>query len=146
MATVRCGIFPYSEKYLQSALQAQQQRGENPNSDNIPSHEMTLSHTDSFVKAVAMRKDFIDAAIQRDGGRTQGLATQNPNDENSMLFRIIRRILNNRVAQCYIYKSKDQQTAPESTETIEASAIQPFNAEQYQQQSESNTGLDDLPF
>ena len=142
MATVSCKIFPYSENYLQSALQAQQQRGETPNRDSIASHEMTLSHTDGFVKAIATRRDFIEAAIKRDGGRTQGLAQQNPNDENSTLFRIIRRILNSRVAQCYIFKPKDQPAAPENAQTIETSDIQPFDASQYQPAAD----LDDLPF
>jgi hypothetical protein len=142
-ATVRCDIYPYSDNYMQAALQNQQKRGDEPNGDNVATHEMTISHTTAFIKQIAStRRDFVEAAVQRDKGKTQGLAQQNPNDENSTLFHIIRRILNVRVAQCYIKKPKETAPAPETAPTMDPSAMQPFDESMYQQP----TNIDDLPF
>lgn len=148
IAGLRVNIWPLSENYKNAARRSAQERGDA--NANIPTHELTLSFTPDFVKAIAKAMPALvqqvkDANKERD----PEIVNQDPNDENSHLFKAIRNRMNSRLAMLYQPQAQPQQTAyPQTAQQVQAAAYvapaegtDPFSPDAYTAISE-----DDLPF
>ena len=144
---------PLSQAYINSIVENKQRRGDTVDMSKIESHELTLNHTQEFMKAWAQR---VAAKVLKDHPEWQG---QNPlekvaNGANDLYYEV-RRIINKRVGKGYPVLAQQQsaQSAPMNNFGAPAgySSFVPASSQPEQQSAGYNPAgeagpEDDLPF
>ena len=100
MAKLRVNIWPLNDAYKNKVRQSAMERGDT--NINVPTHEMQISFSIDYIKAVikaypALVQQVKDANKER----SPQIVDQNPEDENTQLFKLIQRRMNKRLANLY---------------------------------------------
>lgn len=118
MALLRVAIWPLNENYKAKIRQSAQERGDE--NVSVPTHELQLSFSLEYIKAAIKR--FVKlpkAVIEENKGTHPEFAEQDPSDENTSLFKAIRRRMNRRMGMLYQPKTA-QQPSPYAQPTFAA--------------------------
>ena len=112
-AKLRVNIWPFNEAYKNKIRQTAAERGDTQVS--VPTHEMQLSFSVEYIKAVA--KNFpklVEQVKEANKDKDPDIVNQDFNDENSHLFKAIRARMNKRIASLYQPQpTAQQQTYPQ---------------------------------
>lgn len=109
-ANLRVNIWPFNEQYKAKIRQSAQERGDTD--VNVPTHEMQMSYGVDYIKGIIekfpkLAEEVKDANKQR----YPEIVGQNPIDETTHLFKLIRQRLNKRIAVLYQPKSVQHPSA-----------------------------------
>ena len=111
-AKLRVNIWPFNEAYKNKIRQSAAERGDTQVS--VPTHEMQLSFSTEYVKAVAKAfPKLVDQVKEANKERDPEIVNQDFNDENSHLFKAIRTRMNKRIASLYQPQTATRQTYPQ---------------------------------
>lgn len=148
IAGLRVNIWPLNEAYKNAVRRSAQERGDS--NVNVPTHEMQMSFSTDYIKEVVDKfPKLVEQVREQNKDRDADLVNQDPKDENTHLFKLIRQRMNKRLAMLYQPQQQAQQTAyPQQAYQSAGSATayvapadgqknDPFNGETYE---------DDLPF
>ena len=109
-AKLRVNIWPFNEAYKNKIRQSEAERG-NTNI-SVPTHEMQLSFSTEYVKAVSKAfPKLVEQVKEANKERDPDIVNQDFNDENSHLFKAIRTRMNKRIASLYQPQHTQQQQA-----------------------------------
>lgn len=111
-AKLRVNIWPFNEAYKNKIRQSAAERGDT--NISVPTHEMQLSFSVEYIKAVA--KNFpklVEQVKEANKDKDSDIVNQDFNDENSHLFKAIRTRMNKRIASLYQPQSTAQPTYPQ---------------------------------
>jgi len=112
MAKLRVNIWPFSEQYKAKARQSAAERGDS--NVSVPTHEMQLSFSVEYIKAVAKAyPKLVEQVKEANKERDPQIVDQDPQDENTHLFKAIRNRMNKRIAQLYQPQPTNQQPYPQ---------------------------------
>ena len=116
LAKLRVNIWPLNEQYKAKVRQSSLERG---NSNvTVPTHEMQMSFSADFIKDIVRRfPTLVEQVREANKERDPGIATQDPTDENTHLFKAIRQRMNKRLAMLYQPQST-QQPSPYATPNV----------------------------
>ena len=107
-AKLRVNIRPFNEAYKNKIRQSAAERGDTQVS--VPTHEMQLSFSTEYVKAVAKAfPKLVEQVKEASKERDPEIVNQDFNDENSHLFKAIRPRMNKRIASLYQPQTTTQQ-------------------------------------
>lgn len=107
-AKLRVNIWPFNEAYKNKIRQSAAERGDTLVS--VPTHEMQLSFSTEYVKAVAKAfPKLVEQVKEANKERDPEIVNQDFNDENSHLFKAIRTRMNKRIASLYQPQTATQQ-------------------------------------
>lgn len=107
-AKLRVNIWPFNEAYKNKIRQSAAERGDTQVS--VPTHEMQLSFSTEYVKAVAKAfPKLVEQVKEANKERDPEIVNQDFNDENSHLFKAIRTRMNKRIASLYQPQTATQQ-------------------------------------
>lgn len=147
-AYMRTRMRPLSRAYIDSIIENKKRRGDEVNTANIESHEITINHTKEFIEA------WVSPVSERVLKEHPEWASQNAREfiqgGNNDLYFEVRRRINKRIGKAYpVMFSDDNQTRPVQ-QFATPESFNTFSAgEQSQQQSsgtEAAPPFDDLPF
>lgn len=112
-AKLRVNIDPFNDAYKNKIRQSNAERGDINKS--IPTHEMKMSYSADFVKAMAKAFPKLVEQVKEAGKeKDPDIVNQDFNDENSHLFKAIRARMNKRIASLYQPQlSANQQSNPQ---------------------------------
>ena len=111
-AKLRVNIWPFNEAYKNKIRQSAAERGDTQVS--VPTHEMQLSFSTEYVKAVAKAfPKLVEQVKEANKERDPEIVNQDFNDENSHLFKAIRTRRNKRIASLYQPQPTAQPTYPQ---------------------------------
>ena len=111
-AKLRVNIWPFNEAYKNKIRQSAAERGDAQVS--VPTHEMQLSFSTEYVKAVAKAfPKLVEQVKEANKERDPEIVNQDFNDENSHLFKAIRTRMNKRIASLYQPQPIAQPTYPQ---------------------------------
>lgn len=100
IAGLRVNIWPLNEAYKTKVRQAAMERGDG--NVNVPTHEMQISYTTDFVKAVIRRMPkLVEEVKEANKERDADIVNQNAEDENTHLFKAVRNRMCKRIAMMY---------------------------------------------
>lgn len=107
VAKLRVHIEPFKDSYKNKIRQSNIERGDTEKS--VPTHEMQISFSTEYVKAVAKAfPKLVEQVKEYSKEKDPEIVNQDFNDENSHLFKAIRTRMNKRIASLY-----QPQTAPQ---------------------------------
>lgn len=107
VAKLRVHIEPFKDSYKNKIRQSNIERGDTEKS--VPTHEMQISFSTEYVKAVAKAfPKLVEQVKEYSKEKDPDIVNQDFNDENSHLFKAIRTRMNKRIASLY-----QPQTAPQ---------------------------------
>ena len=111
-AKLRVNIWPFNEAYKNKIRQSAAERGDTQVS--VPTHEMQLSFSTEYVKAVAKAfPKLVEQVKEANKDKDPDIVKQDFNDENSHLFKAIRTRMNKRIASLYQPQPTAQPTYPQ---------------------------------
>lgn len=111
MAKLKVNIWPFNEQYKAKVRQSAAERGDT--NVSVPTHEMQLSFSVDYIKAVAKAyPKLVEQVKEANKQRDPAIVSQDFNDENSHLFKAIRTRMNKRIAQLYQPQPTNQQAYP----------------------------------
>ena len=111
-AKLRVNIWPFNEAYKNKIRQSAAERGDTQVS--VPTHEMQLSFSTEYVKAVAKAfPKLVEQVKEANKDKDPDIVNQDFNDENSHLFKAIRTRMNKRIASLYQPQPTAQPTYPQ---------------------------------
>ena len=111
-AKLRVNIWPFNEAYKNKIRQRSAERGNTQVS--VPTHEMQLSFSTEYVKAVAKAfPKLVEQVKEANKDKDPDIVKQDFNDENSHLFKAIRTRMNKRIASLYQPQPTAQPTYPQ---------------------------------
>ena len=111
-AKLRVNIRPFNEAYKNKIRQSAAERGDTQVS--VPTHEMQLSFSTEYVKAVAKAfPKLVEQVKEANKDKDPDIVKQDFNDENSHLFKAIRTRMNKRIASLYQPQPTAQPTYPQ---------------------------------
>ena len=111
-AKLRVNIWPFNEAYKNKIRQSAAERGDTQVS--VPTHEMQLSFSTEYVKAVAKAfPKLVEQVKEANKDKDPEIVNQDFNDENSHLFKAIRTRMNKRIASLYQPQPTAQPTYPQ---------------------------------
>ena len=111
-AKLRVNIWPFNEAYKNKIRQSASERGDTQVS--VPTHEMQLSFSTEYVKAVAKAfPKLVEQVKEANKERDPDIVNQDYNDENTHLFKAIRTRMNKRIASLYQPQPTAQPTYPQ---------------------------------
>ena len=111
-AKLRVNIWPFNEAYKNKIRQSAAERGDAQMS--VPTHEMQLSFSTEYVKAVAKAfPKLVEQVKEANKDKDPDIVKQDFNDENSHLFKAIRTRMNKRIASLYQPQPPAQPTYPQ---------------------------------
>ena len=89
-----------SDAYKNKIRQSNAERGDTNKS--VPTHEMKISYSADYIKAVAQRFPKLVEQVKEAGkDKDPDIVNQDFNDENSHLFKAIRTRMNKRIASLF---------------------------------------------
>jgi hypothetical protein len=149
MAKLRISIWPFNEQYKAKVRQSLAERGDS--NVSVPTHEMQLSFSAEYVKAVAKAfPKLVEQVKEANKERDPEIVNQDFNDENTHLFKAIRTRMNKRIAQLYQPQVTPQQTYPQQAYGTAGNAtayVPPADgANDYTSMPGYNDPNSDLPF
>ena len=110
LAGLRVNIWPLSENYKNAARRSAAERGDT--NANIPTHEITQSFSNDYIHAaIKTFPKLVEQVKQANKDRNPDIVNQDPNDENTHLFKAIRNRMNKRIAMLYQPQAQPQQQA-----------------------------------
>lgn len=116
LAKMRVNIWPLNEQYKAKVRQATLERGDS--SVTVPTHEMQMSYSVDYIKAVAQKfPKLVEQVKEANKERDPDIVNQDPTDENTHLFKAIRQRMNKRLAMLYQPQST-QQPSPYATQNV----------------------------
>ena len=111
-AKLRVNVWPFNEAYKNKIRQSAAERGDT--NISVPTHEMQLSFSTEYVKAVAKAfPKLVEQVKEANKEKDPEIVNQDFNDENSHLFKAIRTRMNKRIASLYQPQPTQQQTYPQ---------------------------------
>ena len=111
-AKLRVNVWPFNEAYKNKIRQSAAERGDT--NISVPTHEMQLSFSTEYVKAVAKAfPKLVEQVKEANKERDPEIVNQDFNDENSHLFKAIRTRMNKRIASLYQPQPTAQPTYPQ---------------------------------
>lgn len=113
VAKLRVHIEPFKDSYKNKIRQSNIERGDTEKS--VPTHEMQISFSTEYVKAVAKAfPKLVEQVKEYSKDKDPDIVNQDFNDENSHLFKAIRARMNKRIASLYQPQpTAQQQTYPQ---------------------------------
>jgi hypothetical protein len=113
VAKLRVHIEPFKDSYKNKIRQSNIERGDTEKS--VPTHEMQISFSTEYVKAVAKAfPKLVEQVKEYSKEKDPDIVNQDFNDENSHLFKAIRTRMNKRIASLYQPQpTAQQQTYPQ---------------------------------
>ena len=115
-AKLRVNIWPFNEAYKNKIRQSAAERGDTQVS--VPTHEMQLSFSTEYVKAVAKAfPKLVEQVKEANKERDPDIVNQDPTDENTHLFNAIRQRMSKRLAMLY-QPQATQQPSPYATQNV----------------------------
>lgn len=113
VAKLRVHIEPFKDSYKNKIRQSNIERGDTDKS--VPTHEMQISFSTEYVKAVAKAfPKLVEQVKEYSKEKDPDIVNQDFNDENSHLFKAIRTRMNKRIASLYQPQTATpQQTYPQ---------------------------------
>ena len=113
VAKLRVHIEPFKDSYKNKIRQSNIERGDTDKS--VPTHEMQMSFSTEYVKAVAKAfPKLVEQVKEFSKEKDPDIVNQDFNDENSHLFKAIRTRMNKRIASLYQPQpTQQQQTYPQ---------------------------------
>lgn len=113
VAKLRVHIEPFKDSYKNKIRQSNIERGDTDKS--VPTHEMQISFSTEYVKAVAKAfPKLVEQVKEYSKEKDPDIVNQDFNDENSHLFKAIRTRMNKRIASLYQPQpTAQQQTYPQ---------------------------------
>lgn len=113
VAKLRVHIEPFKDSYKNKIRQSNIERGDTEKS--VPTHEMQISFSTEYVKAVAKAfPKLVEQVKEYSKEKDPDIVNQDFNDENSHLFKAIRARMNKRIASLYQPQpTAQQQTYPQ---------------------------------
>ena len=113
VAKLRVHIEPFKDSYKNKIRQSNIERGDADKS--VPTHEMQMSFSTEYVKAVAKAfPKLVEQVKEFSKDKDPEIVNQDFNDENSHLFKAIRTRMNKRIASLYQPQpAQQQQTYPQ---------------------------------
>ena len=113
VAKLRVHIEPFKDSYKNKIRQSNIERGDTEKS--VPTHEMQISFSTEYVKAVAKAfPKLVEQVKEYSKEKDPDIVNQDFNDENSHLFKAIRTRMNKRIASLYQPQTATlQQTYPQ---------------------------------
>ena len=116
LAKMRVNIWPLNEQYKAKVRQAAFERGDS--NVTVPTHEMQMSYSVDYIKAVALKfPKLVEQVKESNKGRDPEIVNQDPTDENTHLFKVIRQRMNKRLAMLY-QPQTPQQPSPYATSNV----------------------------
>ena len=107
-AKLRVNVWPFNEAYKNKIRQSAAERGDT--NISVPTHEMLLSFSVEYVKAVAKAfPKLVEQVKEANKERDPEIENQDFNDENTHLFKAIRTRMNKRIASLYQPQTATQQ-------------------------------------
>lgn len=100
MALLRVAIWPLNEAYKAKIRQSAQERGDE--NVSVPTHELQHSFSLEYIKGAI--KSFVKlpkVVIEENKDNHPEYAEQDPSDENTSLFKAIRRRMNKRMGMLF---------------------------------------------
>jgi hypothetical protein len=108
VAKLRVHIEPFKDSYKNKIRQSNIERGDTDKS--VPTHEMQISFSTEYVKAVAKAfPKLVEQVKEYSKEKDPDIVNQDFNDENSHLFKAIRTRMNKRIASLYQPQTATQQ-------------------------------------
>lgn len=108
VAKLRVHIEPFKDSYKNKIRQSNIERGDTEKS--VPTHEMQISFSTEYVKAVAKAfPKLVEQVKEYSKEKDPEIVNQDFNDENSHLFKAIRIRMNKRIASLYQPQTATQQ-------------------------------------
>lgn len=149
MAKLRVSIWPFNEQYKAKVRQSLAERGDS--NVSVPTHEMQLSFSAEYVKAVAKAfPQLVEQVKEANKERDPEIVNQDFSDENTHLFKAIRTRMNKRIAQLYQPQVAPQQPYPQQAYGTAGNAtayVPPADgANDYTSMPGYNDPNSDLPF
>ncbi len=149
MAKLRVSIWPFNEQYKAKVRQSLAERGDS--NVSVPTHEMQLSFSAEYVKAVAKAfPQLVEQVKEANKERDPEIINQDFSDENTHLFKAIRTRMNKRIAQLYQPQVAPQQPYPQQAYGTAGNAtayVPPADgANDYTSMPGYNDPNSDLPF
>lgn len=113
VAKLRVHIEPFKDSYKNKIRQSNIERGDTEKS--VPTHEMQISFSTEYVKAVAKAfPKLVEQVKEYSKEKDPDIVNQDFYDENSHLFKAIRTRMNKRIASLYQPQpTAQQQTYPQ---------------------------------
>lgn len=146
-ASLRISIFPLPENYKNAVRRSAQERGDM--NANVPTHELQRSFSVDYIKLVIKQfprlvEEVKNANVERD----PDIVNQDPNDENTHLFKSIRNRMNKRLA--VLYQPQVAPAQPAYPQTFASAGtptayVAPAEGEQFNSEA-YNSPDSDLPF
>ena len=149
-AKLRVNVWPFNEAYKNKIRQSAAERGDT--NISVPTHEMHLSFSVEYVKAVAKAfPKLVEQVKEANKERAPEIVNQDFNDENTLLFKAIRTRMNKRIASLYQPQATTtQQSYPQQAYSAAGSAtayVPPADGSQdYTSMPGYNDPNSDLPF
>ena len=149
-AKLRVNVWPFNEAYKNKIRQSAAERGDT--NISVPTHEMQLSFSVEYVKAVAKAfPKLVEQVKEANKERAPEIVNQDFNDENTHLFKAIRTRMNKRIASLYQPQSTaTQQPYPQQAYGTAGNAttyVPPADGSQdYTSMPGYNDPNSDLPF
>lgn len=147
LAKLRVNIWPLGESYKAKVRQSASERGDS--NTPVPTHEIQLSFSSDYVKAVVKKfPKLVEQVKDANKERVPDICNQNPEDENSYLFKAIRNRMCKRIAMLYQPQPKTQ-TSPYSGTYAQVGTVSSYTASAENQSNEfGNSSFidEDLPF
>ncbi|MCI7777545.1 MAG: hypothetical protein MR534_08460 [Prevotellaceae bacterium] len=148
LAKMRVNIWPLNEQYKAKARQAALERG---NSNvTVPTHEMQMSYSVDYIKTVVQKfPKLVEQVKEANKERDPDIANQDPTDENTHLFKVIRQRMNKRLAMLYQPLSNTQPSPYQQPTYAQAGAATGYVAPAQGAEPDFagyNPEDDDLPF
>ena len=116
LAKLRVNIWPLNEQYKAKVRQSSMERG---NSNvTVPTHEMQMSFSVDYIKDIVRKfPKLVEQVKEANKERDPDIVNQDPTDENTHLFKVIRQRMNKRLAMLY-QPQPTQQPSPYATPNV----------------------------
>ena len=116
LAKMRVNIWPLNEQYKAKVRQAALERGDS--NVTVPTHEMQMSFSADFIKDIVKKfPKLVEQVKEANKERDPDIVNQDPTDENTHLFKVIRQRMNKRLAMLY-QPQATQQPSPYATQNV----------------------------
>lgn len=127
IAGLRVNVWPLSENYKNKVRQSAAERGDT--NVNVPTHEMQTNLSTEYIKA--MIKAFprlVEEVKEANKQRDPDIVSQDPQDENTHLFKAIRNRMNKRIGLFYQPQNTNAQAYQQPAAYQTAASVSEYSA------------------
>ncbi len=149
LAKMRVNIWPLNENYKNTVRRSAQERGDT--NVSVPTHEMQISFSTAHIKFFVQKfPKLVEQVREQFKATDPNIVSQDPTDENTHLFKVIRQRVSKRLAMLYQPQPK-QQPSPYATPNVETAGaatgyVAPAEASSTDFGSYTPADDEDLPF